>query len=334
MELNIGVIGTGGIGRDHIRRITEVVAGARVAAVTDIDAELAGTVANQYQTRFLPSAEELIQSPEVDAVVIASWDPTHAEYVHACIRESKQVLCEKPLASTADDCRRIIDAEIAQGKKLVQVGFMRRYDKDYLSMKAAIKQGNIGAPLMVHACHRNRTHIASHTNDMTITNSGVHEIDILRWMLEEEYVSAQVLTGKCNHYAAHGLQDPQLLLLQTESGILINVEVNMASGYGYDIQCEIVGETGTVRLPDPSALQLRSEGRHGFGILSEWSQRFVEAYDNEFKHWVSDVKRGKLTGPDSWDGYAACITAEALIRARNEGTAVPISIGTRPAFYH
>ncbi|WP_227017884.1 Gfo/Idh/MocA family oxidoreductase [Sinanaerobacter chloroacetimidivorans] len=333
MELRIGVIGTGGIGRDHIRRLTDVITGAKVTAVTDINKEIADKAAKQYHALSFPTGEDLIESPEVDAVLIASWDPTHAGYVLSCIQAGKYVLCEKPLATTARDCLKIMDAEMSYGKRLVQVGFMRRYDKDYRAMKEVIQSGRIGEPLLVHACHRNRTHITSHSNDMTVTNSGIHEIDILRWLLEEEYASAQVLTGKQNKNAAEGLQDPQILLLKTKNGVQIGIEVNMTSGYGYDIQCEIVGETGTVRLPDPSALLIRSEGKHTHQIFTEWSQRFVDAYDNELQQWVNDVKKATLSGPSAWDGYAACITADALIRSRNSGTSVPVTLQRRPEFY-
>ena len=128
MPLNIGVIGVGMIGQDHVRRITHVVSGARVTTVTDVDLDRAKQVAAGLPlAKAVFTGQELIDDPEVDAVVVTSWGPTHAEYVLAAIAADKQVFCEKPLATTREDCERILDAEVASGKRHVMVGFMRRY---------------------------------------------------------------------------------------------------------------------------------------------------------------------------------------------------------------
>lgn len=333
MDLKIGVIGTGGIGRDHIRRLTDVVTGAKVVAVSDINVDTAKKVAQKYGAKFYESGEDVIHSNEVDAVVITSWDPTHAGYVLECIKTGKYVFCEKPLATTAKECEDIIKAETKFGKRLVQVGFMRRFDRGYRALKNIIESGKIGNPLMIHACHRNLTHIPSHTTDMTITNSGIHEIDISHWLLGEDYESGQVLTVKQNRDSSDKLLDPQIMLLKTKSGVRIDVEVNMSSGYGYDIQCEVVGEKGTIRLPDPNTVLLRYNCQRSYEIYEDWSQRFIEAYDTEFQEWVNSVKNDKLAGPSSWDGYIACVTADALIKSRNQGKAETINVGEQPKFY-
>lgn len=334
MDLRIGIIGAGAIGEDHIRRLTNVITGAKVVALSDINVDHAKRIADQYNAKFYATGEEVIEAAEVDAIVIASWDHTHAQYVIACIKAGKFVLCEKPLATSAADCKKIVEAEIGGGKQLVQVGFMRRFDRGYRQIKSVIENGKIGEPLLLHCVHRNRIPGPKHTTEMSIKNSVIHEIDVLRWLLGEDYKTAQVLLPKSSSLAEDGLRDPQIVLLETQSGVRIDIESFVNCQYGYDVQCEVVGETGTVRLPDPANVVMRSQGSLSYGIFSDWSDRFIEAYDIEFQQWVDGVKVGVVKGPTAWDGYVACITADACTEAREKGTIVPILMPECPRFYN
>jgi myo-inositol 2-dehydrogenase/D-chiro-inositol 1-dehydrogenase len=334
MDLHVGVIGTGAIGVNHIRRLTDVVSGVKVVALSDINEGKAKRVADKYGAKYYATGEEVIEAPEVEAIVITSWDPTHAQYVMASIKAGKFVFCEKPLAITADDCKGIVEAEIAGGKQLVQVGFMRRFDRGYRQIKSVIENGEIGEPLMLHCVHRNRVPGPNHTTEMNIKNSVIHEIDVIRWLLGEEYKTAQVLMPRSSSLAENGLRDPQIVLLETQSGVRIDIESFVNCQYGYDVQCEVVGETGTVRLPDPANVIMRSKGAHSYEIFPDWSDRFVEAYDIELRQWADALKRGVVEGPTAWDGYIACITADACTKAREDGSIVPIAIPERPDFYN
>ena len=178
MTVGVGVIGVGMIGQDHIRRITQVLTGGAVVAVNDVDAVRAGQVAAGLAGAAVhATAAELIADDAVEAVLVASWGPAHEEQVVAAIEAGKPVFCEKPLAPTSDACLRIMDAEMAAGRRLVQVGFMRRYDAGYQAMKATVDDGGIGAPLLMHCAHRNPSVPPyGFTTEMIISDSAVHEI--------------------------------------------------------------------------------------------------------------------------------------------------------------
>ncbi len=324
MTVRVGVIGVGLIGEDHVRRLTTVLDDASVTAVTDVDKDRAAAVAERYGVATVhATGEDVIADPQVDAVVVASWGPTHEQYVLASIAAGKPVFCEKPLATTAEACERVLAAETAAGRRLVQVGFMRRYDQAYQDLRAAVRDGSIGAPLLAHMAHRNPSVPPTVTSEAAINDSAVHEIDVTRWLLDEEITSVMVLSPRRSALARGDLQDPMVLLFRTASGVLVDDELGLNVQYGYDIRAEVAGETGQARLPA------------GNPVPPDWRVRFVDAYDAEFRAWIGDVTAGREPGgPTAWDGYAATVVAAASVTALHAGeTWVPVSLPERPEFY-
>ncbi len=321
------------IGQDHIRRLRHVVAGSHVAAVTDIDQARAATVASRLGgVEALGSGQDLIDHPEVDAVMVTSWGPTHEEYVLACIAAGKPVFCEKPLAMTQDACERILDAEVTAGRRLVQVGYMRRYDPSYRALKSVIDSGDIGAPLMVHNAHRNPGVPGHYTREMAITDTAVHEIDTMRWLLGEEIVAARVLVPRRNRHGGD-LQDPLMLFFEMASGALVDVETSVNIRYGYDIRAEVVGEDGTASLGSGSTVQVRRANLASDRVPVDWRERFSLAYDVEVQGFVDAAATGAVAGPSCWDGYAAAVVSDAAVEALHSGERVPVHLVERPALY-
>ena len=333
MTVHVGVVGVGMIGQDHIRRLTRVLSGVDVVAVSDVDGERARAVADGLRDVAVhATGEQLVADDRVDAVLVCSWGETHERYVLAAIAAGKPVFCEKPLATTQDACRRILAAETAAGRRLVQVGYMRRYDAGYRALRAVVQGGSIGLPLLMHCTHRNAGVPAHYVAEMMVSDTAVHEIDMVRWMFGEEIVAAQVLTPRRSRNGGE-LRDPLVLLLEMESGILVDVEISVNIRYGYDIRGEVVGEEGTAELGEPSPVRVRRAGTVAEPVPADWRERFVRAYDVELQEWVDAVAGDGELGPSSWDGYAATAVSDAGLTALRTGERVPVSLGDRPALY-
>jgi myo-inositol 2-dehydrogenase/D-chiro-inositol 1-dehydrogenase len=333
MTLNVGIVGVGMIGQDHLRRLTSVLAGASVVAVSDVNAAQAKEVASRLiGAKAYATGEELIAAPEVQGVIVTSWGSTHAAYVLGAIRAGKPVFCEKPLAATTKDCSDIIDAEVAFGRRLVQVGFMRRFDAQYRAMKETIASGAIGAPLIFQSVHRNPSVPDRYTKHMALTDTAVHDIDIARFLLDDEPAAVSVKVPRKNSRSGE-LSDPLLTLLEMRSGALVVVETSVNIVYGYDIRGEVIGETGVVTLADRNDVVLRSNGVFSGRMPVDWRERFVAAFDAEFREWLSAAAKGGAAGPSSWDGYVATVVAAAAVEAMGTGERQTIKLRERPALY-
>ena len=332
-ELKIGVVGVGAIGRTHIERVNKKLKGGYIVAVADDNVEFGAKIAEQYDCEFFESGEEMINSNKIDAVIVSNLDELHEKYVMAAIKANKYVFCEKPLAPKKDGCKRIVEAEVKLGKKLVQVGFMRRYDSGYVQLKNLIANRTYGEPLMIHCAHRNYSSGENYTTPMSVENSMIHEIDVIRWLLNEDYATAEVVFTKKTKYAHEKLQDPQIMILTTKSGVRIDVEAFINSHYGYDIKCEVCCEEGILNLPEPSNVMVRNDASRITPICKDWSERFVEAYNIELQAWIDATKEDYVDGPTAWDGYVASVTASAASIARETKSIVNIDIDNCPELY-
>src|SRR6266545_1438204 len=245
MTLTIGVVGTGNMGQEHIRRLAGV-PGAEVVAVSDVNAEQAKQVAETVGARAYSDGHDLIGSDAVQAVIIAPPGFTH---------------------------------------------------------------------------------------DMMITDSVVHDIDVTRWLLGQEIVAATVFKPRPSSKASEGLLDPQLVVLETAEGVLVDVESFVNCQYGYDIRYELVGEMGTASLGELPGVHVRQQGRHYGPIPADFRERFGGAYQSELQEWVTGVLRGEVTGPSAWDGYATTAVAEGCVQALTEGRRTVVELADRPALY-
>jgi myo-inositol 2-dehydrogenase/D-chiro-inositol 1-dehydrogenase len=318
MTLRVGVIGAGIMGSDHANTLRRTVRGAEVTAVADVDldrAKAAAAGATAYDDAFA-----LIADPDVDAVLIASHDSVHAEQVVAAVRAGKPVLCEKPLAPTLAEGQRVLADIGFDGEALLSLGFMRRFDPGYAALRQAIDDGTVGAPVLVHNVSRGVSSAPNATSEFSVTGSAIHEFDVVPWLLRSPVVEVSWIAPRRSSQVHEGLQDPQLIHLRTADGVLSTCETFLNARYGYDIRCEVVGETGAISLTEPARVRLDAGQRHGIGYAADWRPRFADAYRIELQAWVDSVLAGTPTPlATAREGVTASAVAEAVIASMHDG---------------
>ena len=332
MSVGVGVIGTGVMGSDHAHSLAGSIKGASLVAICDADPDTASRLAAATgAVRIHADGFALIEDAAVDAVLIASPDQTHEDLVLACLDARKPVLCEKPLSPSIEGCLRVVAAETAIGQRLVQVGFMRRFDPGYRSLRDALVARQVGAPLLLHCVHRNASAPPFFDSSMLISNSAVHEIDVARWLLDDEVEAVTVFRLPARTGSA--LLDPQFIVMETRRGLLVDVEVFVNARYGYDVRAEVVCEGGTLTLAPQPPVRVRATGQDSSRFAEDWRAHFAAAYRNQLQAWVNSLGTGRRTGASAWDGYAATATGAACLQALHSGAKAPVRLQERPALY-
>lgn len=340
-DLRVAVLGVGLMGADHVARLSSRISGARVAVVNDFLTEKAEAVAAGISgCRAISDPLDAIADPDVDAVVLATPGPTHEKQLLACLDHGKPVLCEKPLTTDVESSLAVVKREAELGKRLIQVGFMRRFDDEYMALKAMLDEGELGRPLVLHCAHRNPAVPHGFDSAMVVRDSLVHEIDVTRFLFDEEIASIQIIKPTPNPSGPEGLSDPQIAILRTVGGKHVDVELFVHTGVAYEVRTEVVAERGSamigldIGVVRKSAPRTRA-GQSGPGvwggkITPGFRERFGRAYDTEIQRWVNAVHRSvNVDGPTAWDGYAAAAVCEAGVESLRSDRPVEVSMVAR-----
>ena len=321
--LRVGVIGAGVMGRGHAEFIRDHISEAKVVAVSDVDTKRASGLAADLggDASTFSAAEDLINSGLVDALIIASPDALHVSQLRNALAAGLPTLCEKPIATTLSDARVIASeikaAEKSRGRRLVSFGFMRRFDHAYIQVKQAIESGQYGKVLFVRTSTRNVSSPGISSEGL-YTNIAVHDFDIWRWMLSDDWESVSSHHPRPSSNSPEGLSDPLIFVAKMKSGILVVGDVIANDYYGYDLRTEVVCERGSLEIGIFGDVHIRSnfvaEPVQGGLMVENWIPRSRDAYIQELKAWVISVNSG-VTHPDlasvddAYQATAACFLA-------------------------
>jgi myo-inositol 2-dehydrogenase / D-chiro-inositol 1-dehydrogenase len=305
------------MGMAHLAIFKSLEPQARISAVADSHLPFA-----ERALAYVPTAAvfhdplDCVKKADVDAVVVATADDTHHGIVEACIARGLFVLCEKPLTTSADHSMQLVKAERASGRRLVQVGYMRRYDADYQRICRTLQSGRVGEPILIGQRHRNPLAVITFDEQQLIASSASHDIDLFRWLCGEEIseVSSIAKTSQ------DGSTVIVVLTLTSQSGVLGVVELGRGPGMPYDIGCEVVGSRGALTLASP-ADDVAADGRATQPKPDAWMERFHGAYRSQDAAWLAAVTTRSTTGASAYDGYANNAVVDAALAALANGRA-------------
>jgi myo-inositol 2-dehydrogenase/D-chiro-inositol 1-dehydrogenase len=333
VTIRIGVIGAGLMGADHADIIARELPGATVQVVCDMDIARARSIAEKTGAQDVATdPEAVIARRDVDALIIASPDFTHAPLSQSCVAAGKRVLCEKPLSQSSDECLKVMCSEQASGGRHIMLGFMRRYDQSYVEMRAALEQGMLGRALMMHNFHRNvETPAVNFTGAMAITNSAPHEFDVVRHVLGTEYTTISAYQPKRSDERVA----PVVMVLDTSDGQLVTIEINNNAAYGYDVRAELVGEAGSMAMTPVAYTRMDARLASNTRYDADWRSRYRDAYIRQNRDFLAFVETGTFPARASncWDGYCAAKVAETGVTALSTGTKQAVSMIAKPEFY-
>jgi myo-inositol 2-dehydrogenase/D-chiro-inositol 1-dehydrogenase len=333
-ELRIAVVGAGMMGSDHVARINNRIKGARVSAVIEPDENRGkAVISNTPGATLFSDIESAIAAQMMDAVLIATPGVFHETVLLPTLNAKLPILCEKPLTPDPESSLKIVEAEVSSGQQLIQVGFMRRFDSGYQDLKSLIESGEQGALLGLHCAHRNPAVPDTYSNDMLIYDSVVHEIDAVRFLADSPIKSVQVRHMKRNTLNPERLIDPILVLLETVSGVLATVEMNVSVRFGYQVKTEAVFEKGIAEIGRTAGMTRFFNSQISTNENLNFKTRFADAFDLQVQRWVNATSKGKIDGPSAWDGYLAAAAVDAGLEALKNGNQVQVKYAAKPNFY-
>lgn len=324
--LNVGIIGAGRIGRVHAETLAFRIPEARVASIADIRREAAQAAASALGiAKVAGSADELLASPEVEAVIICSSTDTHADLIIRAAAAGKHIFCEKPVDHSLERIDRALEAVARAGVKL-QIGFNRRFDANFARVRRAVAEGEIGTPHLLHIISRDPAPpppgYAAASGGMFLDMT-IHDFDMARFLLgdevEEIYTAAGVMIDP--EIGRAGDVDTALITLRFRGGAIGAIDNSRKAVYGYDQRVEILGSRGAIatanRFPNEAVVSTATEIRRDLP-LNFFMDRYTESFVEELRAFVRAVLDGAETPVSGQDGRIPVVMALAARKSFDE----------------
>lgn len=305
--LRVGIAGLGRLGRRHAESLARHTAGCMlVAACSPDQAELEAAQRDLGVPRVYADFDRFVADPELEAVVLVTPTPLHADQAIAALRAGKHVFIEKPLALNVEDCLRVERAAAEHASQVALVGFVRRFDPSYCNARQAIDGGAIGRPFLVRSQTCDLLDASGAFLRFAPTSGGifmdcsVHDIDVARWMLGNPRAVRVFASGTV---AVHetlrdfGDVDNGLAMVEFEGGARAVLYASRTFAHGHETQTEVIGTAGKLQVGHGAARD-RVVLSDAMGVrhqaVADFHERFREAFDREMQAFVAAC-RGEET---------------------------------------
>ena len=333
---NVALVGAGRAGALHARNIHRYVSDARMSAIVDEDTARAGELAGELGAKPFATLTDAIAGSDVDAVVIATPTFTHRDLAVEAFAAGLHVFCEKPQALSGAECDEMNEAAAAAGRVL-QIGYVRRFQPEFVEAFARIEAGEIGDVTMVKSLTRGPGLPPAWAHDIALSNGMLAEVnshcfDTVRWMTGSEVtrVYAEVANHKGARHGvtAHGFYDTAVVSLRFASDALGIVDGVCPAEYGYDARVEVIGTAGLITIGDTLGMPVLTCVDRSVGgtrpVHKTWPERFSWGYVHEITAFVDAIRGGEPTGPDGTDGKRAVEIVVAANRSWQEARPVEL----------
>jgi inositol 2-dehydrogenase len=331
-RLRVGLIGAGRLGRLYARDLATRIPEVRLTAVADTDSRTVEAIAAEYDVahRFV-DPRDLIGDDSVDAIVIASPTNTHCDIAVAAAEANKPTFCEKPLALSLAECRRM-QAAIERAGVFFQMGFMRRFDAGYAAAKREVGAGRIGNPVAFKSSSRDPflpslDYVNPASSGGILVDMAIHDFDLARWFMGDvATVSAIGGTLAFPELKALGDMDNAIATMVFTDGCLGVVDVTRNGCYGYDISTEVVGTEGTVRVGyiRETPLLIMTKNNVSHDTVPYFPERFDRAYTSQLQNFAQNVLADREPPVTLGDGIEALRVSLAATEACRTGRSVSI----------
>ena len=313
-KIKIGSVGLGRLGYEHACNIANLVPGAELTSLCDVDAVRVKEGAAELNVPYTyTDVTEMVKNPELDAIVIVSPSMYHADHIKLALDAGKHVFCDKPLDTTIEKCKQAERAVEAHPDKVFMLGFMRRFDDSYAEAKHRIENGEIGKVVLVRSYTQDpRTTIegtlkfAPHSGGQFL-DMCVHDIDLIRWFTGSDIKKVWGLGGvfEFDLYRELNDADNAAAAVQCENGAMGFMFTNRTHGAGCNVETEIIGTHGTLRIANvgrKNLLQIVDGNGAREEYYPDFLSRWHQAYVNEIKEFVDCINQGRKPGVTVYDG--------------------------------
>jgi inositol 2-dehydrogenase len=332
-RLKVGLIGVGRLGRVYARDLATRIPETRLVHLADVNAEAAQAAAKDFDVpRWSQEPLAVIEDKDVDAVVIVSPTDTHRPLVLAAMERSKATFCEKPPALSVEETLEMKRA-IEKSGVFFQMGFMRRFDPGYAAAKQKLDAGEIGTPLVFKATSRDPFRPSLEYADPAssggmLIDMGIHDFDLARFFMGEvESVHTYAGTLAYPELKSVGDLDNAVVGLRFASGSLGMVDLSRNGIYGYDIQSELLGTEGTLRIGylRETPLFVMKKNNVSHDTVPYFMERFAQAYTAQLQDFAQNVLQQRKAKVTIDDGLKAIQIAVAALRSHETGQPVQVA---------